>query len=118
MVGFEDKNYLTDEDRWTLVYNLTEEKKIIIKCDFILNNFSGNYTAVMLLGYAEQHAPCPSGDEKYTYFNLTPRPRRNGKNRYCQYEWRDPTSGELFSCVAPTLEKCREKRYKWLIDQK
>lgn len=61
MVGFEDKNYLTDEDRWTLVYNLTEEKKTIIKRDFILNNFSeaqrGNYTAVMLLGYAEQHAP-------------------------------------------------------------
>lgn len=57
---------------------------------------------------------CPSGDEKHTYFNLTPRPRRNGKNRYCQYEWRNPTSGELFSCVAPTLEKCREKRDKWL----
>ncbi|MFI3294004.1 MAG: hypothetical protein SNI70_10870, partial [Rikenellaceae bacterium] len=60
MVGFEDKNYLTDEDRWTLVYNLTDEKRTIIKRDYIVSTLSdaqrGNYTAVMLLGYAEQHA--------------------------------------------------------------
>ncbi|MFI3290126.1 MAG: ParB/RepB/Spo0J family partition protein [Rikenellaceae bacterium] len=60
MVGFEDKHYLTDEDRWTLVYNLTDEKRTIIKRDYIISTLSdaqrGNYTAVMLLGYAEQHA--------------------------------------------------------------
>ncbi len=59
-VGIEDKYYLTDEDRWTLVYNLTDEKRTIIKRDFILSTLSdaqrGNYTAVMLFGYAEQHA--------------------------------------------------------------
>ena len=60
LVGFEGKNYLTDEDRWTLVYNLTEEKRTIIKRDYIVSNLSdaqrGNYTAVMLMGYADQHA--------------------------------------------------------------
>ncbi|MFR9624311.1 MAG: ParB/RepB/Spo0J family partition protein [Rikenellaceae bacterium] len=59
-VGFEDKHYLTDEDRWVLAYNLTEEKKTIIKRDFILSTLSdaqrGNYTAVMMFNYAEQHA--------------------------------------------------------------
>ncbi|MFI3290077.1 MAG: DUF3873 family protein [Rikenellaceae bacterium] len=55
---------------------------------------------------------CPNGDEKYTYFNLTPRPRKRG--RYIQYEWRDPMTGKLFSTVAPTLEQCRAKRDKWL----
>ena len=57
---------------------------------------------------------CPQGEEKHVYFNLTPRPRPKARNRYCQYDWRDPINGKLFSCVAPTLEKCREKRDKWL----
>ena len=48
------------------------------------------------------------GQEKYVYFNLTPRPRRKG--RYCQYDYRDSSDGELFSTVAPTLEQCREQR--------
>lgn len=54
---------------------------------------------------------CPAGEERYVYFNLTPRPRR--KSRYCQYDYRH-TNGQLFSTVAPTLEKCREKRDLWL----
>jgi len=54
---------------------------------------------------------CSAGEERYVYFNLTPRPRP--KNRYCQYDYRT-SDGELFSTVAPTLEKCREKRDKWL----
>lgn len=51
------------------------------------------------------------GQEKYVYFNLTPRPRKRG--RYCQYDYRH-TDGELFSTVAPSLEICRERRDKWL----
>lgn len=54
---------------------------------------------------------CKAGQENYVYFNLTPRPRR--KSRYCQYDYRH-TDGQLFSTVAPTLEKCREKRDLWL----
>ncbi|MFI3306818.1 MAG: ParB/RepB/Spo0J family partition protein [Rikenellaceae bacterium] len=71
MVGFEDKNYLTDEDRWTLVYNLTEEKRTIIKRDYIVSTLSdaqrGNYTAVMLLGYAEQHAEAQMNEIQATH---------------------------------------------------
>ncbi len=55
---------------------------------------------------------CPKGDEKYVYFNLTPRPRKKG--RYVQYEYREPTTGTLFSTLAPTLEQCRAKRDAWL----
>lgn len=51
------------------------------------------------------------GQEKYVYFNLTPRPRRKG--RYCQYDYRH-MDGELFGTVAPTLEICRERRDEWL----
>lgn len=54
---------------------------------------------------------CPAGEEKYVYFNLTPRPRR--KNRYCQYDYRH-TDEKLFSTVTPTLEQCRAKRDVWL----
>lgn len=52
-----------------------------------------------------------SGQEKYVYFNLTPRPRKRG--RYCQYDYCH-TDGELFSTVSPTLELCRERRDEWL----
>ena len=55
-----------------------------------------------------------AGQEKYVYFNLTPRPRRKG--RYCQYDYRH-TDGELFSTVAPSLEICRERRDKWLLEK-
>lgn len=57
---------------------------------------------------------CPEAEERYVYFNLTPRPRK--KSRYCQYDYRLP-SGELFSTVAPTLEQCRQKRNQWLREQ-
>jgi hypothetical protein len=30
-----------------------------------------------------------------------------------QYDYRH-TNGELFSCVKPTLEQCRDKRDNWL----
>ena len=54
---------------------------------------------------------CLRGEERYEYF--TPAfARRTGK-RYCQYDYRTD-DGELFSCVAPTLDKCRVKRNEWL----
>lgn len=52
-----------------------------------------------------------AGTEKYVYFDLMPRLRR--KSRYCQYDYRHQ-DGQLFSTVAPTLEKCRERRDEWL----
>ena len=55
---------------------------------------------------------CTIGEERYVFFNLTPRPIPG--NRYCQYDYRH-TDGELFSAVAPTLEQCRAKRDKWLL---
>jgi hypothetical protein len=51
---------------------------------------------------------CRTGEEKYTAFH--PVHRRN--TTLYQYDYRH--SGELFSCVAPTLEACREKRDKRL----
>lgn len=54
---------------------------------------------------------CQVGQENYVYFDLMPRLRR--KSRYCQYDYRTP-EGVLFSTVAPTLEKCRERRDEWL----
>ena len=59
---------------------------------------------------------CQAGKESYVYFNRVPRPRRNGKDRYCQYDFRT-SDGKLFSTVAPTLEKSREKRDEWLQQQ-
>lgn len=54
---------------------------------------------------------CPTGEERHEYFTLSLSPRR--KKRFCQYDYRH-TDGELFSCVAPTLEECRVKRDIWL----
>ena len=48
---------------------------------------------------------------RHEYFTLSLSPRR--KKRFCQYDYRH-TDGELFSCVAPTLEECRAKRDTWL----
>lgn len=51
---------------------------------------------------------CKAGEEKYEeYYN------RSLKKNLVQYDYRD-TDGQLFSCVAPTLEKAREKRDAWL----
>ena len=54
---------------------------------------------------------CPTAEERHEYFTLALSPRR--KKRLCQYDYRD-ADGELFSCVAPTLEECRAKRDIWL----
>lgn len=49
-----------------------------------------------------------NGEEKYEeYYSDVVR-------RNCvQYDYRH-TDGELFSCVKPTLEMCREKRDQWI----
>ena len=31
-----------------------------------------------------------------------------------QYDYRDTTTGELFSCVKPTLDECRRLRDEWI----
>jgi hypothetical protein len=49
------------------------------------------------------------GTEAYTTFSPAHRPNQI----LYQYDYRH-TDGKLFSCVAPTLEKCREKRDEWL----
>lgn len=50
---------------------------------------------------------CQPGKEQYESFTV------RGK-KYVQYDYRTET-GELFATVAPTLDKCREKRDQWLI---
>ena len=54
---------------------------------------------------------CPSGYQRHLYFTLSLSLRR--KKRLYQYDYRH-TDGELFSCIAPTLEECRNERDKWL----
>jgi hypothetical protein len=49
---------------------------------------------------------CETGQENYSEF-------KNRNLKYIQYDYRH-TTGELFSCVASTIEKCREKRDNWL----
>lgn len=49
---------------------------------------------------------CPAGKENYTTFKSY-----DGK-KYYQYDFRS-INGDLFTCVAPTLQKCREKRDNW-----
>ena len=34
------------------------------------------------------------------------------------YDWRDPDTKELFSCVAPTLKECRQRRDEWIARQR
>ena len=50
---------------------------------------------------------CLAGEEKYEFFN-------GGRNRgdFVQYDYRD-VDGELFSCVAKSLELARVKRDLW-----
>lgn len=52
---------------------------------------------------------CPVGEERYEQF--THRFVRRGST-YFQYDYRD-FDGELFSTVAPTLERCRTLRDQW-----
>ena len=56
---------------------------------------------------------CQPGKENYTAYNTMLRGKRV---KMYQYDYR-AESGELFSCCAPTLEACREKRDKWLEKQ-
>ena len=51
-----------------------------------------------------------AGAEKYEKFQSGIGRR---KRTLVQYDYRH-TDGELFSCVSPTLEECRQKRDKWL----
>jgi hypothetical protein len=50
---------------------------------------------------------CAVGQENYEPFEGKP------GARFYQYDYRH-TDGVLYSTVAPTLEKCREERDKWL----
>ena len=52
-----------------------------------------------------------AGKEQYEKFQSGVGRR---KRTLVQYDYREQTSGELFSCVAPTLDECREKRDNWL----
>lgn len=47
-----------------------------------------------------------NGEEQYEEFTVM------GKTRV-QYDYRH-TNGKLFSCVAKTLQACREKRNAWI----
>jgi hypothetical protein len=52
------------------------------------------------------------GHEQHEIFNTPGRMGRPGSKR-CQYGYRH-SDGELFSCVAVSLEAAREKRETWL----
>ena len=56
---------------------------------------------------------CPPGSEQYEYFNYYG-PRR-GELRV-QYDYRTP-EGQLFSCIAKSLEIARARRDAWLKEQ-
>ncbi len=50
------------------------------------------------------------GTEQYEMFYTGYRIRRK---KHYQYDYRH-SDGELFSCVAPTLKECRQRRDEWL----
>jgi hypothetical protein len=58
---------------------------------------------------------CPRGEERFEEFQPeTSIGKRSIPGRtMVQYDYRDH-DGHLFSCVAPTLEKARQKRDRWL----
>ncbi len=53
---------------------------------------------------------CMAG-EKYEKFQM--KIGRKVRTMY-QYDYRDTLSGDLFSCVKPTLGECRRLRDEWL----
>lgn len=53
---------------------------------------------------------CTAG-EKYEKFQL--KIGRKVRTMY-QYDYRESASGELFSCVKPTLDECRRLCNEWL----
>ena len=54
---------------------------------------------------------CPVGEERYEFFS--PANFKKNRKRSCQYDYRT-SNGDLFSCIAPTLEECRKKRDEWI----
>ena len=54
------------------------------------------------------------GTEQYEVFCTGYRSRRK---KHYQYDYRH-TDGELFSCVADTLNECRHRRDEWLNKRK
>ncbi len=52
---------------------------------------------------------CEAGKENYITF----RPAHRPKQVFYQYDFRT-VNGELYSCVASTLEECRHRRDEWL----
>lgn len=54
---------------------------------------------------------CQAGLEQYEKFQSG---FGRKKRTLVQYDYRDKASGELFSCVASTLDECRDKRNSWL----
>lgn len=59
---------------------------------------------------------CAAGKENYRTFRHKDIARRR-EVVYYQYDYRH-TDGQLFSCVAKSLNECREKRDKWLESKK
>jgi len=51
---------------------------------------------------------CPRGQEQYEMFTAY------NKKKFVQYDYR-LLNGELFSCIAPSLEIARKKRDAWII---
>lgn len=49
---------------------------------------------------------CQSGQENYEIF-------KSNKKDFFQYDYRTK-NGQLFSCAAASLKKCREKKEIWL----
>lgn len=52
---------------------------------------------------------CKKGEEHFEFFKSI-----INKKRLIQYEYRS-NEGELFTCVAPTLEECRRKMHSWAL---
>jgi len=50
------------------------------------------------------------GQEQYETFSVSTRPKRTA----VQYDYRSVETGELFTCVRPTLAGCRVQRDQWL----
>ena len=55
---------------------------------------------------------CPVGEEQYDFFEVGGYPG-SLKSTRIQYDYRH-SNGKLFSCVATSLEKARERRDAWL----
>ena len=54
-----------------------------------------------------------NGAEQYEFFTFGKHMGRKLAGKRCQYDYRH-TDGELFSCVALSLEAARAKRDTWL----